>query len=130
MADFWRQRFNTNDNTYECPWCHRGLKSKLSKSAKNPDKVFVSCAKDFGGCGLFCFLDSVPNDKFKPNTNKRPKTDDDPQPGGNNVIGPIVNNPDVHEVRLAELAAKVDNLASQLGKVEEGLRKVLEYLEQ
>ena len=56
MSDaFWTARFNAESKMYKCAWCDRDLKSKMSNSAKNPGRGFVSCSKDFGGCGLFCF---------------------------------------------------------------------------
>ncbi len=116
---YWQEKVLQNGN-YQCPWCPRDLKAKLSNSAKNPNKLFVSCSQDHGGCGLFCFLDSEPNEQFNP-AKKRSfcKRDRDesgvPAPkSGNNIVGPVVNRPDVHETRLAELAAEVAGLRSEL----------------
>ncbi len=116
-CNYWNARFNAPTGMYQCPWCERDLKPKLSNSAKNPGKTFVSCSKDFGGCGLFSFLDAEPNEKFNPN-NKRARTDNDAGPayGGTNVLGPIAHAPDVANERLAELATSVANLEAKLDK--------------
>jgi len=117
---FWAARFKADVGNYDCPWCDRVLVPKISKSAANPGKTFVSCSKDFGGCGLFSFLDAPPNEKFNPNKKqgfKRTKGEDDadaPRPGGSNIVGPIVNAPNVTETRLADLAAEVAGLRSEL----------------
>ena len=120
-STFWQQAFNGDTKQYTCPWCARGLKSKVSNSAKNPGRSFVSCSKDYGGCGLFCFLDAMPDDKHRPNatgdnSSKRARTDS-PRTGGNNVIGPIADAPSAHEARLADLAAKIDQLATVIGQL-------------
>jgi hypothetical protein len=95
---------------------------KVSQSAKNPGKAFVACNKDYGGCGLFCFVENEPNEKYNPNNGfKRPRAD------GNNIVGPIAAKPGVHEERLAELATAIDELRTQ---VLSQLGEVLEYLKQ
>jgi hypothetical protein len=120
---YWNEKFNVATQMYECPWCQRELKAKMSMSAKNPNRVFVSCNKDFGGCGLFSFVDDQPNESFNPNKKqggqgqKRAKTE------GTNIVGPVVNQPAVHEQRLAELAAEVSGLKSMIVEV-------LNYLQQ
>jgi hypothetical protein len=116
-CEFWTARFNESAGNYGCPWCDRVLVPKLSNSAANPGKTFVSCAKDFGGCGLFSFLNNPPNEKFNPNNKKgvkRAATEDAPRAGGTNILGPIVNAPDATEARLADLAAEVAGLRSEL----------------
>ncbi len=130
MADnkFWTERFVAATGSYQCPWCERDLKPKLSNSAANPGKTFVSCAKDFGGCGLFCFLQNLPNEKFNPNKSagvKRARDDGaSPRAGGSNIVGPIVMAPDVVEVRLADLAAKIDRLCSEMAEVKGYIKEV------
>lgn len=117
---FWSDRFNAAQGYYDCPWCDRTLKPKLSNSAKNPGKTFVSCAKDFGGCGLFCFVDAVPNDKFKPGAQQGVKRErSPPRAGGSNIVGPIVNRPDATETRIAELAAAIDRLTTKVDAIHE-----------
>ncbi len=93
----------------------------------------MSCSKDFAGCGLFSFLDAVPNEQFNPFTKaaglkKRARTDDAAAPpsAGTNVMGPVVNQPDVHEKRLAELALAVDKLSTAVARIEEYVRQVTE----
>jgi hypothetical protein len=134
MAElYWKNKFDAATGMYKCPWCERDLKPKLSNSAKNPGKTFVSCSKDFAGCGLFSFLDAVPDEKFNPFTKakglaKRPRSDDGAQPpsAGTNVLGPVVNQPDVHEKRLAELALAIDKLTSAVVRIEDYVRQVTE----
>lgn len=122
-CDYWTQRFNAQAGSYDCPWCARVLKPKLSTSVKNPGKTFVSCSKDFGGCGLFSFLDSPPNEKFNPNggggggVKRERSVEAASAPRGTNIVGPIVNAPNVTEQRLADLAAKIDGLASKMEQV-------------
>jgi len=111
---FWSSRFNAQTSMYDCAWCARQLKSKISHSAANPDKEFVSCAKDYGGCGLFCFLDALPNEKFNPNKKGGTKRAAPDNSGGTNIVGPIVNAPNATEARLADLAATVDGLRSEV----------------
>jgi len=110
-CDYWNQKYHADRAMFECPWCQRDLKSKLSTSAKNPNRAFVSCNKDFGGCGLFSFLDDRPNEAFNPNNKrgggggaKRARSE------GTNIVGPVANQPGVHEERLAELAAEIASL--------------------
>ena len=121
---YWRGLFIAASGVYQCPWCSRDLKPKMSNSAKNPGKTFVSCSKDHGGCGLFSFLDQTPNEKFNPNKGgdtKRARTE---PTQGNAIVGPVVNRPDAHEVRLAELAAKMDSFATDLRKISEFIKQV------
>jgi len=119
-CDFWTSKFEQATGTYTCPWCERDLKPKVSNSAKNPGKTFVSCSRDYGGCGLFSFLCDEPNEKFKPKSGKRARAD-----GGNNIVGPIVNRPTVTDERLAELATKMDEMYSLL---QETRTEIMEYL--
>ena len=124
---YWTEKFQAATGTYQCPWCNRDLRSKISQSAANPGKQFVSCDKKFGGCGMFCFTDALPNEKFNPNKGgvKRERSEEpQPRPGGNNIVGPIVSAPNVTEVRLAELAAKVDGLASVLREIQQYIKEV------
>ena len=128
-GEYWQQKFNAGTGMYACPWCQRELKPKLSNSAKNPGKTFVSCSKDFSGCGLFSFLDAIPDEKFNPFTKqqglKRAKPDAPPSQG-TNVMGPVVNQPNVHEVRLAELSAKMDAVTTALVRIENYIHQVTE----
>jgi hypothetical protein len=129
---FWKSKFDAAGGMYKCPWCERDLKPKLSQSAKNPGKTFVSCSKDFNGCGLFSFLDAIPDEKFNPFTKanglkKRARTDDAlPPSAGTNVMGPVVNQPDVHEKRLAELSLAVDKLTTVVTRIENYIQQVTE----
>ncbi len=45
---YWTERFIADTGMYTCPDCARDLKPKMSNSAKNPGRTFVSCSKDFG----------------------------------------------------------------------------------
>lgn len=102
---------------YNCPWCPRTLKAKLSNSAKNPGRGFVSCSKDHGGCGLFCFTDAIPDDKYKP---KDANAEAAPAPGkrsrveGTQVVGGINNAPNHVEQRLAELCTEISALRTEI----------------
>ena len=98
---------------YKCPWCARDLKSKLSKSEKNPDRPFVSCDKKFGGCGLFCFLDDQPKEQFNPN-----KQGGAGKTGGGNVFGgSYAAKPPAENMEIAALKAKVATLESQIATI-------------
>lgn len=119
-CNYWDERFVGATGTYTCPWCDRDLKPKVSQSAKNPGKSFVSCSRDYGGCGLFSFLNDQPNEKFKPNGNKRGRAE-----GGNNIVGPIVNRPSVTDERLAELATKIDELTTVMHSVRDEIMNEL-----
>lgn len=130
-CQFWLDK-RIEGGDYQCPWCPRTLKSKLSNSIKNPGKSFVTCNKEFGGCGLFSFLDVQPNEEFNPSKkktfNKRTKIDDSigvggAIPQGTNVIGPISNAPTATEMRLAELATKIDEMQTQLAAIRDYLEK-------
>lgn len=130
MAEtYWKSKFDAASGMYKCPWCERDLKPKLSNSAKNPGKTFVSCSKDFNGCGLFSFLDAVPNEQFNPFTKanglKRARAEAPPS-AGTNVMGPVVNQPDVHEKRLAELSLAVDKLTTVVTRIENYIQQVTE----
>jgi len=107
-TQLWQKQFNATSKEYQCPWCPRQLKCKVSNSANNPGRSFVTCDKKFGGCGLFCFLDAEPNDKF------RPKEGAASAPQGTHVLGPVVNQPHVDQERLAEVAAEVGVLRGHL----------------
>lgn len=103
-CSFWQQRFNSQVQMYDCSTCSKQLKPLVAGAhTKNAGRSFVSCSKDYGGCGLFCFLDDEPR-AFAP---KRARGD-----GGTNVIGPVANAPSVTDERLAELIAKVDALTA------------------
>lgn len=120
---FWVNRLNEGSGMYSCPDCARDLKSKLSKSAKNPDRVFVSCSKDFGGCGLFSFIDEEPRFMNKSNK-KRPRNEN------TQVIGPLANNPSAHEERLGELVAEVAELRNQVAKLSDQGKEILGYIKE
>ena len=127
-CDFWTARFNEAAGNYGCPWCDRVLVPNLSNSAANPGKTFVSCSKDFGGCGLFSFLHQAPNEKFNPNKKQGVKRaangDAEPTRAGTNIVGPIVNAPNVVETRLADLAAEVAGLRSELKLVVDYIKEI------
>jgi hypothetical protein len=136
-STFWQTQHNKTTGNFDCPWCQRELKSKLSTSAKNPNRVFVSCNKDFGGCGLFSFLDDAPNESFNPNKKfggqKRARSD----APGTNLVGPVAHQPGAHEQRLAELvtelaalknslntvADKIDHLGGAIGEIHEYVKQ-------
>lgn len=130
-SQFWLQQYDAEKQIYTCPWCQRDLKAKVSNSAKNPGKTFVSCAKDYNGCGLFSFLDAQPDEKFKPKetngtigaTNKRSRAD---PPAPVQVVGPIAAPPDAVAQRLAELATEVTSLRSELAAVRKFIEQVTE----
>lgn len=112
-SQYWVDRYVAQSDMYDCPWCPKQLKAKLSgPTAKNPNKEFVSCNKSYGGCGLFCFTDSEPNEKFNPG-NKRQKV----EAAGTNIVGPVAMAPGVHEQRLAELATKIDEQSAILASL-------------
>lgn len=125
---YWNSKYHADRAMFECPWCQRDLKSKLSTSAKNPNRAFVSCNKDFGGCGLFSFLDDQPNESFNPNNKrgggvgaKRPRSE------GTNIVGPVANAPGVHEERLAELVTEMAALKTLVTEAHQDLsRKIAE----
>lgn len=119
---YWAQKFNAESQMYDCPWCDRTLKAKMSTSAKNPNRTFVSCNKDFGGCGLFSFLDDEPNEQFNPNKKAGGQGQKRARTQGTNIVGPVVNQPGVHEQRLAELASEVSGLKSMIVEVLEYLK--------
>ncbi len=130
MANLFWQGQAKGDGDYTCPWCNRDLKSKLSNSAKNPGKVFVSCSADFGGCGLFCFIDKVPDDKYKPKNNatsttKRARPEAE---GGTQLIGGIAALPNGSEKRLADLLAEVARLATLVERISTDLAKVAKFV--
>lgn len=124
MADqFWLNL--KRDDGYECPWCQRNLKVKVSNSAKNPARSFVSCSKDFGGCGLFSFMDARPDDRFKPGAErptKKGKTDG--ISGGTQVLGGIAAPPEAGAQRLAELTTEVAGFRSDLAKIMDFIKQV------
>lgn len=129
-APYWYQRFTAATGEYQCPGCNRDLKPKMSNSAKNPGRTFVSCNKDFGGCGLFSFVDEEP--RFlpgqKPPAKKRERSEE-PSGGGTNVIGPVVNRPEAHEHRLADLAAEIAGLRADIKDLPQLMRELKEYLD-
>jgi len=125
-SSYWSALFVAASGTYQCPWCARDLKPKISNSPKNPGRQFVSCSKDFGGCGLFCFTDELPNEKFNPAKQQGVKRERSAEPAarGSNIVGPIVSAPNVTETRLADLAAKIDGLASKIDAVMAYIKEV------
>lgn len=40
-----------------CPDCDRDLLVKTSTTYENPNRPFVSCSEDFGGCGFWSWVD-------------------------------------------------------------------------
>jgi hypothetical protein len=111
---------------FTCPWCQRDLKEKLSTSEKNPNRGFFSCNKDFDGCGLFCFSDATPDERFNPAKKqdfKRARRE-----GGGatalQVVGPVANQPGIHDQRLAELATKLDALVTIMHEVRDYIHEV------
>jgi hypothetical protein len=96
---------------YKCPWCSRDLVKKTSHSPANPERDFVSCDKKFGGCGLFCFLDAEPNEKFNPNK----KSGGGGKSGGGAVFGgSYAAKPPAENLKIAALEAKIATMESQI----------------
>ncbi len=126
VCTYWNDRFHKETGMYTCPGCQRDLKPKMSQSAKNPGRTFASCSRDYGGCGLFSFIDEQP--KFMPQVAQGAKRAR--EEGGNNVIGPIVNRPDVTETRLAELATKIDEATTVLGSLRSEIAFIASYVKQ
>ena len=125
VCKFWADRRDGAD--YCCPDCNRALKVKMSNTAKNPGREFVSCSKNFGGCGLFCFMNEEP--RKVGGGFKRPRDNNAPTPpraGGTNVMGPVAATPGTHELRLAELATAVDKLTTKVDEIMEFIRQVNE----
>lgn len=129
-SQFWLDRYNEEKKMYVCPWCSRELKAKVSNSAKNPGKTFVGCSKDYGGCGLFSFLDGVPDDRYKPkdaNASEPAQKKSRPAPAAPvQVVGPIAAPPDQTAQRLAELATEVTALRSEIAAISEFIKQVTE----
>lgn len=126
MASFWAEH-QRDDGDFDCPTegCGRVLKVRVSNTAKNPNRQFVSCAKDFGGCGLFCFTDERPKFGGGKSAQKRAR------PGGNGYSGQlaVVETPEAAripsdvEVQLARLATAVDRVEQELRAVKTLLEK-------
>ena len=90
----WKDRYDAAAQEYSCPGCNKALKSRMSKSEKNPDRIFVSCA----GCNMFCFIDQ----EYKPFG------------GGGKVFGgKAAAAPSSDAKAIADLKAEVATLASQ-----------------
>lgn len=114
-CDFWTERFVPAENMYTCAWCDKHLKAKISNSEKNPGKVFVSCSKDYGGCGLFSFLDAPPNDKFKPGGGGAQKRGRAP---AQSLAGPVAAAPPNWALQLAALATQVADTNAAIAELE------------
>lgn len=120
MASYWADKTAQDPQKgtgYTCPWCQRFLKPKVSTSAKNPGRSFVSCASDYGGCGLFSFLDGVPDERFNPSKKDKGAPLKKAKVDGTQVVGPIADPPDAVAQRLAELSTEVAGLRSELAQV-------------
>lgn len=117
---FWEERFDKTTGMYKCPACARDLKAKQSNSEKNPGRFFVSCSKDFGGCGQFGFIDEEPRFVKGPAPSKRARASE----AGTNLVGPIAAAPGAHETRLADLTAEVAGLRTELRQVHELLKQM------
>lgn len=138
-SEYWKALLLPNGN-YKCPWCERDLVSKKVQKDNgkgNLGRFFVSCSKDHEGCGLFCFLDEKPNDKFKPKSGFKRGRDDavatSAAPGfvgGTNLVGPLMNRPDTHEVRLAELATEIAQLRTVIQGQQQHIAQIAEYVKQ
>jgi hypothetical protein len=119
INDYW-QKLSNGDGTYGCPnGCStdngnpKTLKPKVSNTAKNPGKVFVSCSKDYGGCGLFCWITETPHPKAlqRKQGEKRQR-----QNGEGNFTRGNAAMPSNVEKLLADLSAKVDALDAKLSE--------------
>jgi len=123
--EYWNSRFLAARGVYQCPWCPEELQPRVSNSAKNPGKTYVACNKERGGCGMFCFLDAEPNEKFNPN-NKRARTD---TYQGTTVVGSVANGPNVTDTRIAELATSVAELSKTMTDMYAKIDKILDIVE-
>ena len=106
VCKFWKDRYDSASAMYKCAACDRELKTKVSKSEKNPDRVFVSCDTKFGGCGLFCFTDEEPK-KFAVAKAKQ----------GAVLGGAYAAAPPTADIDIANLKAKVATIESQLSTI-------------
>ena len=113
---YWTDK-RTSDGDYTCPWCARNLKLKLSNSEKNPGRGFLSCDTKFGGCGLFCFADAEPNEKFKPRGDKAAAS-------GSIFGGNYAAKPSAENLEVATLKAKVATIESQLATIFEDIARL------
>ncbi len=150
MNKFWLDR-RTGDGNYTCPTngCGRDLKVKLSNSAANPGRSFVSCDQKFDGCGRFCFVDEAPNPKFekklesqaKGSGTKRERTEDasDGGSGGNSknfraegtsITGQVAYPPSATDARVADLANEVATLRQIVLAVQEQLTVACAYIKE
>lgn len=111
MDSFWNE-YQINSDTFKCCDCGKEMKSRMSRSEKNPNRVFVSCSKDNEGCGLFCFLDTKPLAKFRKQA-KRERKDDD-APFATVATGPL---PDAQLMKILE---KLDALERKVDLLIEG----------
>lgn len=110
VTAFWAPFRNPNGQV-GCPWC--GLLLKVftcgaNAKPENQGRSFVNCSKKDGahGCGLYCFLDEVPNDRFKPKAQgqKRERAE------GTVLTGGIAATPSVLEDAVARLQADVTKI--------------------
>lgn len=100
-----------NGDKFGCPWCGLLLKKMVSgPNSKNPGRAFVSCNKDYHGCGLFCFLDDEPNEKFNPNK----KAGGNKRAAGTTLVGAVAKAPSVQEDQLARIQADVTKIKGAL----------------
>lgn len=149
MNKFWLDRRDANGNL-TCPTngCGRDLKVKLSNSAANPGRSFVSCDTKFDGCGRFCFVDEAPNPKFEKKLeaaakngggNKRERADTDDGNGGNSknfrvegtsVTGQVAYPPSVTDARVADLANEVATLRQMMLAQQEQLAVACAYIKE
>lgn len=149
MNAFWLKQRDEATGNYTCPTkgCGRDLKVKLSNSAANPGRSFVSCDPKFDGCGRFCFTDEAPNPKFekkleaaaKNGGTKRERTDDDAGSGGNSknyrvdgtsVTGQVAYPPSATDKRVADLANEVATLRQMLLAQAEQLTVACAYIKE
>ncbi len=119
----WKARYDEAQKMYKCMWCDRMLKAKVSNSAKNPGRTFVSCSGDHGGCGMYSFLDGAPNEKFRQAKRARP---DDAQTQGTNLVGPIFAQPSATDERLAALATEIAGLRGEIATIAKYIQQVNE----
>lgn len=126
MATFWAEH-QREDGDFDCPGegCGRVLKARMSNTAKNPNRQFVSCGKDFGGCGLFCFTDERPKftgGKQAQGAQKRARA------AGYSQQLAVVENDQVARIP-AEVEVQISRLATAIDRVEQDLRAVKALLE-
>lgn len=104
-----------------CGSCGKLLKVMTSgQHTKNAGRQFVSCNKDYHGCGFFCFIDEAPKSKQGA---KRGRSD-----GGTSFTGPVTKAPSGVELRVEELCTEVASLRVSVQNCEAAMRDLIKGL--